>query len=318
MTPIAIAALATVAVGGLAVASASSSSRGAPLARTPSTTPSFGGVDFDALSKALDQAAVKDKADRDKRTAEANQKLDDWGRAVDKYTGTTLGSWDAGVAKLALSVEGAVVRWVQGDWDSDDQKARALSAVKRALDSGIVPRSFNADIDFAKTYADTVEDEINKGTSVMGQPWQTIVDDYRVALLKGAAKNDPLILSTAVKSAGYFSQEFGAPFLCNALATLTGKSNPTASASKPPAHYALADLAAAVAASRYGMPLPQALSIAYKAIVNVANDHPTICTGRGYKGDADTWDYSMAPWLYILRAWIDLTPPGLHKAWGIG
>lgn len=316
MTPLALAAI---AIGGTAVvvgAASAVGSRGAPTPRTP--TPSFGGIDFDKLSAAMDATAAKDKADRDKRTADANAKLDDWGKAVDNYTGTTLGSWDAGVAKLALSIEGAVVRWVQGDWNSDDQKARALSAVKRALDAGIVPRSFDSDIDFAKTYADAVEDEINKGTSVMGQPWQTIVDDYRTALLAAAAKNDARVLSAAIRTSGYFSQEFGAPFLCGALAGITGKSNPTwtytAGQGKD---YPLADLVAAVAVARYGMPLAQALSIAYKAIVSVANDHPTICSGRGYKGDPDTWDYDMGPWLYVLRAWIDLTPPGLHKRWGI-
>lgn len=265
-----------------------------------------GGIDSTKMAADMEAAAAKDAADRAKRTAEANAKLDDWGKAVDKYSGTPLGSWASGTAKMALAVEGAIVRWAQGDWDSDDQKARALDSVKQAIDVGIVPEKFDAEIDFAKTYGDKVWTEINR-IGELDQPWRNVFQDYARSLLANAG--DPLIDSLIPAYSGVFSQELGAPALCAAIAAQEGKSN---EASGPPSvwlhRYGLADMLAAVASARFGTPLHQNLETAYAALGKMIAEHPTICSGRGYKGVADSWEYDHGPYLYVLQAWIDLVP----------
>jgi hypothetical protein len=263
------------------------------------------GMDFDAMASSLDASAKKDAADREKRKAEANKKLDDWGRAVDSIApggGTAL----AQEAKIALAVIGTVVKWVQGDWDSDEQRARALDAARKALEAGVVPRSFDAEIDFAKTYADSTERETRR-TEELSEPWQSVYDDYRASLLGNA---DSYRVASLVKGAsGAHSEELGAEFLCGAIAQYEKRSNP-GSPYLPAAklHYGLADLVAAVASARFGTSLPDALRTAYAALPKVEASHPTVCSGRGYKGDPNTWEYDHGPVLYVLQAWLDLCP----------
>jgi hypothetical protein len=253
------------------------------------------GYNYGALSAKIDAAASADAAARKKRTDQTNAKLDDWGKAVDSVL-PGAGTWLATESKLALAVEGAVVRWVQGDWDSDEQKARALAAVKKALESGDVPKPFNAEEDFAKTYADDLESEIGR-LHDFEEPWQAALDDYRASLL--ANVSDQRILSLAVRTAGFYSLEFGTQFLCEAV---------SAGGDPGKFDYALADLVAAVASARFGTSYPEALKVAYAAVPVVASVHPTICTGRGYKGGSDSWEYDHGPMLYVLQAWLALSP----------
>lgn len=247
-----------------------------------------GAVDFAALQKKMEDTAAADDAAREKRKEEADKKLDDWGHAVDTIVPGG-GTYIAKLAKLALSIEGAIVRWAQGDWNSDDQKARALNAVKDALLAGVPPKSFDADLDFAKTYADDLYGDISRTTDLGS--FNDVFADY-VATLHAHA-NDSLVASAFAAAAGNFSYEFGAQFLCGAI-------------ENPGRSYALANLLAALASARDGRPLTATLPIAYAALDKLKPVHPTICTGRGHKGEADTWDYSHGPSLYVLQAWSDL------------
>lgn len=251
-----------------------------------------GSVDFVALQKKMEDAAAADDAAREKRKEEADKKLDDWGHAVDTVVPGG-GTYIAKLSKLALAIEGAVVRWVQGDWNSDEQKARALNAVKDSLLGGMPPRGFDADIDFAKTYADDTYQDLSRATD-LDEPWRSVWGDY-VATLHAHA-DDSLVASAFAAAAGNFSREFGTPFLCGAI------ENPSRS-------YALANLLAALAHARDGRPLASALATSYAALDKLKGAHPTICTGRGYKGDADSWDYAHGPVLYVLQAWTDLAAP---------
>ena len=269
------------------------------------------GLDPNKLAADMETAAAKDAADRALRVKEANAKLDDWGKAVDKYSGTPLGSWASGTAKMALAVEGAIVRWAQGDWDSDDQKARALDSVQKALAVGIVPEKFDADLDFAKTYGDKVWTEINRAGE-LGDPWNGVFHDYAQSLLANAGT--ALIDSLVPQYSGAFSQELGTPMLCAAIAGQTGAGNEQSGPSPWPTKYGLANMLAAVATARFGTPLAGNLETAYAALGKLIPAHPTICSGRGYKGDADSWEYDHGPYLYVLQAWIDLVPPAHANA----
>jgi hypothetical protein len=248
----------------------------------------IGAVDFSALEQKMKDTAAADDAAREKRTQEANDKLDDWGKAVDHVVPGG-GTYIAKLAKLALAIEGAIVRWVQGDWNSDEQKARALNAVKDAILAGVAPKSFDSEIDFAKTYADDLYGDISRTTDLGA--YNDVFADY-VATLHAHA-NDPLVASAFAGAAGAFSYEFGTPFLCGAI-------------ENPGRVYGLANLLAALASVRDGRPLSSALATAYAALDKLKPLHPTICTGRGHKGSPDSWDYSHGPSLYVLQAWTDL------------
>jgi hypothetical protein len=250
-----------------------------------------GAVDFTALEKKMQDAAAADDAAREKRTQEANDKLDDWGKAVDHVVPGG-GTYIAKMAKLALAVEGAIVRWAQGDWNSDEQKARALNAVKDALLAGVPPKSFNADLDFAKTYADDLYGDIARTTD-LGE-WNHVFADY-VATLHAHA-DDSLVASAFAAASGMLSHELGPEFLCGAI------ENPSRS-------YALANLLAALAHARDGRSLSSALATSYGALDKLKASHPTVCTGRGHKGEEDTFDYSHGPALFVLQAWTDLSAP---------
>lgn len=258
---------------------------------------------YAALEKSMTDAAAADAAARQKRVVETNAKLDDWGKAYDKYTGTPFGSWLAGTTKLALAATGVIVRWVQGDWDSDKQKQRALSAVKNSIDAAMPPRDFDADIDFAKTYADGLEADMSRASSLQ-EPWKSVFDDY-VATVQANASS-PLVVSAFVRAAGSFSGEFGAPLLCGALFAVDPKAPNYAGV--PASNYPLANLLAAAATARFGTPLEANLKAAYGALSTVAAVHPTICTGRGFKGAPNTWDYDHGPVLFVLQAWLALSP----------
>jgi hypothetical protein len=248
----------------------------------------IGAVDYAALEQKMKDAAAADDAARDKRVQEANDKLDDWGKAVDHVVPGG-GTYIAKMAKLALAIEGAIVRWAQGDWNSDEQKARALNAVKDALLAGVPPKSFDAELDFAKTYADDLYGDIER-TRDLGS-YNDVFADY-VATLHAHA-NDSLVASAFAAAAGTLSHELGPEFLCGAI-------------ENPGRSYALANLLAAVASARDGRPLSSSLATAYAALDKMKAQHATICSGRGYKGDADTWDYAHGPSLYVLQAWTDL------------
>jgi hypothetical protein len=260
------------------------------------------GFDFAALSQHLKDAAAADDAAREARKQEANDKLDDWGNAVDHVL-PGAGKWLAGMSKLALAAEGKIVQWVQGDWNSDDQKARALAAAKKSIERGLPPRQFSSDIDFAKTYADDLDADLQK-VDELDPKWRVYVDDYLRTLQ--AHTSDSVVMSSFVNAAGAFSRELGTELLCSAIATY---------ASGAPTNYGLANLLAALASARDGTPLSSTLATAYAALGKLTGVHATICTGRGYKGDANTWDYDHAPELYLLQAWIDLasTPRQLVK-----
>lgn len=270
-------------------------------------------VDYGELAKTLEQTAASDVAARAKRTKETEAQIDDLGRAVDRYTGVPIGSWLAGASKLALGVVGTVVRWVQGDWNSDEQKQRALDAVRRSIEGGILPKPFDAEEDFAKTYADSVEADLSR-VGNLESPWSGVFGDYRSSLLANAG--DPLVTSIFPGTDGYFSLEFGPPFLCGAIGDSLGKNDPHEGlwTTGPGWSYALANLVAAVARARFGGSIEPYLRKAYAALPVVYSVHPTICSGRGYKGDADTWDYDMGPILYVVQAWLAVSPSAHAEA----
>jgi hypothetical protein len=263
-----------------------------------------GGIDPATLAKQIEDASAKDAAAKSARKDEANKKLDSWGKAIDMFTGGA-GTAYAKYAELMLAAIGAVNDLVQGDWNSDEQKQRALDTYANALAHGIIPEPFNGDEDFAKTYADKVQAEIDRATSLEA-PWSGVFSDYMAALQ--ATAGDPRVAYLIPASEGAYSLEFGPVFLCEAIAAATGVSNPTwGTEITPRPGYALADLIAAVASARFGTPLDVNLALTYAQIAQVQKDHPTVCSGRGYKGDPDTWDYDMGPYLFTLEAWVAVT-----------